>query len=322
MNYYLPISNILEKNRKITEKAQSFNHDILYSEYAEQLATLSPEELEAGKPIKRFQSSRKACLVVFCNKHPDQGDQETTVAKYLNARCGLSCCGYQRVGEKLTNRVFSPETLKRMAAARKAVVQRNPPRTDKRIEHVRLVEWRNSVYREGQYKCAVSGVKPARLNAHHLYSKKAFLSLKYIPENGIPLDVLIHQHFHNTVGSLNIVTIDHFLDFLEKLKKDKNFRIETFQKVVPRKKCQTYEQLISNKISFFNNDFSEEKDKCSETSNFYNIENICELFERMTELKTYLLSKMTDEEKELAILAYENPILARGFTTITSEEES
>lgn len=87
-------------------------------------------------------------------------------------------------------------------------------------------------------------------------------------------------------------------------------------------KYSTYEQLISNKISFFNNDFSEKKDKCSETSNFYNIENICELFERMTELKTYLFSKMTDKEKELAILAYENPILARGFTTITSEEES
>lgn len=326
MNFYLSISVILEKNQEVKNKAQSFNHDIVYSEYGEQIAALSPEEIKANKPINRFQSSRKARLVVCCKNHPDQGEQETTVSKYLKARCGLPCCGYKQVGEKQKNQIFSPETLKKMSEARKVVVQRKyPERRPERIDHDRFVEWRNSVYQRSQYKCVISGLKPKHFNAHHLYSKKTFPSLKYIQENGVLLDKNIHQHFHNTVGSLNIVTLDHFLDFLQKLIEDKNFRVETFQKGIPAKKNSTYEQLISNKVFFSNNDSTndstKEKNKCSETNNPYSIENICELFERMTELKDYLFSKMTDEEKELAIAAYENPILARGFTTITSEDE-
>lgn len=65
--------------------------------------------------------------------------------------------------------------------------------------------------------------------------------------------------------------------------------METFQKAQPRKKYPTYEQLISNKLSF---------DKCSETTPSSNIQNICEFLKRMTELKKNLFSKLTEEEKE------------------------
>lgn len=40
----------------------------------------------------------------------------------------------------------------------------------------------------------------------------------------------------------------------------------------------------------------------------------------MTEFKTSLFSKLTEEEKTLAIQAFQNPIIARGSTTVTSHE--
>lgn len=325
LNFYISISDVQEKHQLVVNKAKKFGHNILFSEYGEQLADLSNDEMKANKPQKRFQTSKIALLKLCCEKHPDAGIQETTVSNYLRSRCGLSCCGRVQVSEKLTNRVFSDDTLKKMSDARKRIVQKNPSRTEKQIENQQLIHWRKSVFERGNYLCAISGVKSETFNAHHLYSKKVFPSIKFDPDNGVLLDAKIHQHFHNTVGSLYIVTLDHFLEFLEKLRDSENFRMETFRKVKPRKNYPSYEQLISNNLSFFNepSSFKETKDKCSETIAYYNIENICELLERMTELKKHLFSKLTDEGKELAIAAFRYPIDARAYSTNTrSDEES
>jgi hypothetical protein len=77
-------------------------------------------------------------------------------------------------------------------------------------------------------------------------------------------------------------------------------------------------------LSSFDEDSSSEKqkDKCSETKTYYDIQNIQKLLKSMTELKPYLFSKMTKEEKELAIAAYKNPIVARGYKTTTSTDTS
>ncbi len=323
MNYYLSISNVQKKHQLVVTKARMLGHTIVYSEYSEQFDALSREEIDTNKPRNRFQSSKKAILRIQCENHPSSGIQETTVSNYLRSRQGLLCCGRQKVSEKLTNREFSAESKQKMSLARKAVVQKKISRTEKQIERAFLGEWRNRAFAKGSYRCAVSFVKPKSLNAHHLFSKKVFSSIKYDPENSVLLDAQIHQLFHNTVGSLNIVTIDHFLEFLQRLIDDENFRIETFQKVIPRNNFPTYEQQISNNLSFIT-DRNElvEKGKCSETNTYYNIENICELFKRMTELKPNLLQKLTQEEKELAIAAFENPIVARGYESNTSIDES
>ena len=77
-----------------------------------------------------------------------------------------------------------------------------------------------------------------------------------------------------------------------------------------KKNYPIYEQLISNNLSFFNDNssFKETKDKCSETNTYYDIENIKKLLKSMTELKTSLFSKLTEEEKNLAIDANQNPL--------------
>lgn len=323
MNYYLSISDVREKHQLVVNKARMLKHTIVYSEYSEQLEALSIEEIDNNKPKNRFQSSKKAILKIKCENHPSNGIQETTVSNYLRSRQGLLCCGRNKVSEKLTNREFSPETKQKMSLARKAVVQKKTSRTEDQIERQRLAEWRNLAFEKGFYRCAISGVRAKSLNAHHLFSKKVFSSIKYDPDNSVLLDAKIHQLFHNTVGSLNIVTIDHFLEFLQKLIDDENFRIETFQKVIPRKNFPTYEQQISNNLSFIadKNNLVEKNDKCSETNTYYNIQNICELLERMTELKPNLLLKLTQEEKQLAIAAFESPIVARGYKNSTNIEE-
>lgn len=104
-----------------------------------------------------------------------------------------------------------------MSVAMKKVSQKKAIScTEKQIERKKLKEWQACVFQEGNYLCALSGVKSRNFNPSHLFSKKVFPSLKFDPENGVLLDAKIHQHFHNTGSSLYIVTIDHFLEFLQK----------------------------------------------------------------------------------------------------------
>ena len=87
------------------------------------------------------------------------------------------------------------------------------------------------MYKDGSYICAITGIKPQRLNAHHLFSKKVFFSIEFDPQNGILLSREIHEFFHYYFGSLNIVTIDHFIYFLVLLIENKNsFRENVFKK--------------------------------------------------------------------------------------------
>lgn len=322
MNYHISISKIRTKQENVVRKAQKLGHTLLYSEYGEQLANLSFEEIIANKAKIRFQSERKAILQFRCESHPDAKIQETTVYKYLNARCGLPCCGCKQVSQKLKGRSFSDETLKKMAESQKIRAQKNPSRTESAIEKEHYVKWRQAVLKNGNYLCAITQVKSKELHVHHLYSKKVFPSLKHEPENGLVLDAQIHQYFHNKVGSLIAVTPDHFIEFLQDLIDSEEFRMKVFQKVTPRKKYPTYVEQISNKLSFSNNasSLAGKEDKCSETSTYYDIENICKLLQNVTELKTSLFSKLTEEEKELAIQASREPLVARYFKTNMSTE--
>jgi hypothetical protein len=320
-NFYLSVLFVKQKQELVVLKAQKLGHEIVYSEYNEQLSKLSVEEIQTNKPKNRFRSTKKAILQIRCQTHLSEGIKETTVSNYLKARNGLTCCGRDVVSKKLKGREFSPETLQKMSTARKAVTEikfSKASHSNKQLERQRLAEWRAVVFRNGEYCCAISGVKRKSLNAHHLFSKKIFSSIKYDPENGVLLHEKIHQLFHNTVGSLYIVTIDHFIEFLQKFIDDENFKNESFQKKVTQKSFPTYKKPTSNKLS------SPQKiqDKCSETKTHENIKKIRELLERMTELKPYLFSKLTENEKKIAAEAFKNRILARGYISNKNVEES
>lgn len=276
MVYHLSISKIQKKHSQVLQKAQKFGHTLIYSEYNEQFKNLSFEEINADKAKIRFRSKKEAILELCCESHPEKGIQKTTVSKYLNARCGFLCCGRKQVSQKFQGRTFSLETLKKMSNSKKGQAQQKPSRKESAIEKERSAKWRQAVQENWNFLCAIPLVKSKRFNVHHLYSKKVFPSLKYDPENGVLLDEKIHQYFQNTVGSLNIVTADHFLEFLQKLIDSESFREDVFQKAIPRHKYPTYEQQISNILSFSNDVPSSggQKDKCSETNTYYDIENI------------------------------------------------
>jgi len=137
------------------------------------------------------------------------------------------------------------------------------------------------------------------------FFKKVFLSIEFDAENCVILSKEIHQSFHNYYGTLNIVTIDHFIEFLELLSIDQNFRSELFQTIEPRKNFPTYKKTISNPV--FNNDTG------SETMKFYNLENIIELQKHMIRIREKLLKKLFPEEKILANKAFQTKICSRNF---------
>lgn len=318
----------MNKQNAILEKSKKFAHEIIVNEYDVFLALLTQEELNCNKSKKPIPSERKTLLQIRCSHHPLQGIQVTTVFNYLRSRTGLSCCGRQQVSTKLVEREFSSETIHKMSEARKKFFAEKGKnnQTKENKDRNEYSEWRAIVYKNGFYSCAITGIRPQILNAHHLFSKKAFASIRFDPQNGISLSAEIHQAFHDCFGTLNIVTIDHFMKFLEALIKNENcFRENLFKKVIPRRNSDLYSETISSQLSY-----NAEKDTGPETivrSDIYNVERLQNLHQHMTELKKTLFSKLSEKEEIFAKEAFSRAIVARGLNTnsfdnVSIEDES
>jgi hypothetical protein len=306
-----------EKLEKLKEKSAELNHIIVVNEYEDIYASLTHEEIQKNSTKKRIPSSKEAKVTVLCQVHPEAGLHKTTVCKYLRSRKGLLCCGRAQVGEKFTGRVFSSETIDKMSISKKEYhAKKRGNRTPQEDKRNLFNDWRTAVQKKGNYVCAVVQIRPSTLHAHHIFSKKVFPSLELDPDNGVLLASNIHEAFHEKYGHLNIVTMDHFLDFLEILMKDKSYRIEIFKKVKPRSKNCNFHKLISNQAT--------QSDAGSETISSFTpgpdpevekeiVQNLSTLYKNMEELREVLFQKLSEQEKKLALNAFEKPIVARYF---------
>nr|AOY36011.1 putative HNH homing endonuclease [Hariotina sp. MMOGRB0030F] len=292
---------IQSKIQEVEAKAQLLNHSIQYNEYEIKSSQFFSCE---NKESIHFPSTRKAKLIIQCLKH--ETVQETTIQKYLRSRTGMICCGKEEISQKLSNRQFSKETREKMSKSRKLFHEQNKKNQTKTQQNRnRYNEWRQIALENANFQCSLTKIRPKKLDAHHLFSKKVFVSIEFDQENCVILAKEIHQGFHNYYGTLNIVTIDHFIEFLEILSRDQNFRSELFQTIEPRNNFPKYEQTISNPVS--NNDTG------SETTQFYNVENILELQKYMIRIREGLLKKLLPKEKILANKAFQTKICSRNF---------
>lgn len=170
------------------------------------------------------------------------------------------------------------------------------------------IEWRDAVQKRGNCRCAILQIRPKTLHCHHIFSKKIFSSIQFDPENGILLASHIHEAFHEKCGYLNIITMDHFLDFLNLLMEDNTYRTEVFKKVKPKLKSSNSQELISNQatlcVAGSETITSSEKEI---------LDNLLMLYKNMEELREVLFQKLNEKEKKIALDAFQKPISARSF---------
>jgi len=62
--------------------------------------------------------------------------------------------------------------------------------------HTKAVEWREKVFYNDKYVCAVCGKSKPRIHAHHILEWSKYPDRRYDIDNGITLCVLHHQMLH------------------------------------------------------------------------------------------------------------------------------
>ena len=128
----------------------------------------------------------------------------TTFTNYNRSRTGCPCCGKDRVSQKLSDRQYSEETLRRMSlAARERPLRGGKPRRWR--NDFDYLKWREKVFQRFDFKCAITGISkeqlpPGNLVVHHLNCANHHPHLIYVPENGIVLIKELHVAFHNQYG--------------------------------------------------------------------------------------------------------------------------
>jgi hypothetical protein len=162
-------------------------------------------------------SNREAVLIVWCPIHDDE--HSTTFHNYNRSKVGLPCCAKQRVSEKLKNRVITEETRKKISDTIQANRAEAPSKEnkDRRWRETQSYRsWRNSVLKEYNYRCALTGaqkVNQGDLVVHHLACAKKNPNLIYEVENGIVLKNCIHVKFHERYR-YGRNTVEQFREFL------------------------------------------------------------------------------------------------------------
>lgn len=146
--------------------------------------------------------TKQSPLIVWCPKHFHE--HITTFTNYNRSRTGCPCCGKERVSQKLSNRLYSEETILRMSeSARQRPLRGGKPR---RWRHeFEYLKWREKVFELFNFKCAITGISkyqvpPGSLVVHHLNCANHHPHLIYVPENGIVLTKEFHMTFHNQYG--------------------------------------------------------------------------------------------------------------------------
>lgn len=304
MIYKLPVSYAIKKQKAVELKAQKLGHVIEYGEY-QVFCTLETDKntktsmrnkkmyTQSQGEQNQIRSEREALLKIRCNAHSIANAEpiQTTYHNYLRAKTGLPCCGKQRVSQKLQGRVFSEESRQKMSVSRKQVWETKPRAIDPR-DSIHYDSWRKKAQELGKYKCAITGVRPLNLDVHHLYSMKHFPSLMYNVDNSVLLDREIHKKFHSIWRYRTPNTIDQFMQFLNYILSNLEFRHRVFSMAVAR---PVHKVNIETTIS---SQSSEESDEGSETR-VYDPKRIKRLHERMAQLHDTLYSQLTSDEKTL-----------------------
>nr|YP_009185207.1 putative HNH homing endonuclease [Bracteacoccus giganteus]YP_009185246.1 putative HNH homing endonuclease [Bracteacoccus giganteus]ALO63559.1 putative HNH homing endonuclease [Bracteacoccus giganteus]ALO63561.1 putative HNH homing endonuclease [Bracteacoccus giganteus] len=348
MPYKLPISYAIQKHKAVELKAKQLGHVIEYGEYQ----VFSDETILNGELRSALQSAesytqnqirseREALLKIRCNAHSsaDAEPIETTYHNYLRARTGLPCCGKQRVSQKLQHRVFSEESRQKLSISMKQVWATKPRAKDPR-DSINYDLWRKKAQQLGDYKCAITGTRPLNLAVHHLYSMSHFPSIMYDADNSVLLDREIHKEFHSIWHYRTPNTIDQFMQFLDYILSNPEFRHRVFSKAVARPvrkiKAETSDNIenlydssdLSHTTSVhipqsqsiettISSQSSEESDDGSETR-VYDPERIKRLHERMAQLRETLYSQLTSDEKASiseAIFVSEHQLVSEDDST-------
>lgn len=182
------------------------------------------QENAPGSADLELPSARKADLKIICSKHASPGDPstKTNVYAYLRSKTGLTCCGNESKSAVLTGRVFSDETVRRMA---ESAQKRERTGSQDIRDSGAYKTWRKTTVQKWNSICQVRGVQPKFFVAHHFFSMTHFPSLQFTVENGIVLDDAIHNIFHQIYGFKKPVTLDCFIMFVNDLLADENFRL-------------------------------------------------------------------------------------------------
>lgn len=106
----------------------------------------------------------------------------------------------------------------------KSAVYRSNDYYPKNIDDINLYKWSLSVRAQCKYRCSILNRPVKTLHCHHLFSKAAFPLLKYVPENGIAIDVNFHKEFHHRFG--HKTTLDDFLIYLTQLEISENTSLD------------------------------------------------------------------------------------------------
>lgn len=299
--YKLSKQNVLEKQQQVVQKAQAFGHIIVYSEYKSDLVFLQNLP-QTEQEMFRFQSTRKAVLFLRCPFHNNGRLQKTTICNYLRSRTGLLCCGRQKVSQKLTNRTFSEETIKKMSLAKMKPSTRG---RDKDLRN-QINRWRKQALAKSGNKCSFLRNNSRQLHVHHLFVQRAFPSLRFDPDNTIVLSREIHEAFHAEYGHFRVVTIEHFIEFLCSLSQQGYL----YKKIVKETNISNI-QPISNQES--NIDYG------SETTEI--LSNIEEIRQNMIQLKEVLFEKLSPIEQKIAIVSFSNHVSIRNFSNENFEKK-
>jgi Protein of unknown function (DUF723) len=154
--------------------------------------------------VSRQYETKQSPLIVWCPKHFHE--HVTTFTNYNRSQTGCPCCGKDRVSQKLSNRQYSEETLRRMSlAARERPLRGGKPRRWR--NDFDYLKWRGKVFQRFDFKCAITGISkeqlpPGNLVVHHLNCANHHprYNCTCVPENGIVLIKELHVAFHNQYG--------------------------------------------------------------------------------------------------------------------------
>nr|YP_010731951.1 putative HNH homing endonuclease [Kalinella pachyderma]WDY12865.1 putative HNH homing endonuclease [Kalinella pachyderma] len=173
--------------------------------------------------------NKNSVLIVFCLIHSKEC--KTTFTNYCPSKTGTNCCGKKRVSDKLTNRKYSPETIKKMSEAASARIRPKTAGQDwRRTFEAR--QWEKEIDQIWKNECAISGTLEAKLLTitfdlvrHHFFSSARYktdtlpLRSRYNSQNGILIHKVFHKDFHSKFGDErnDIIQFQSYIKSLETL---------------------------------------------------------------------------------------------------------
>lgn len=171
--------------------------------------------------IRGSYENKSSVLIVFCPTHLEE--VKTTFTNYCRSKTGTGCCGRKRVSDLLTDRQYSPETIKKMSQAATDRVRPATAGQDWR-RTFKARQWEKQIDLIWDSQCAISGVE-TDLVRHHFFSGVRYkrdtfpLRHRYNSKNGILIQRCFHKDFHKAFGyeGNDITQFSSYIKMLETL---------------------------------------------------------------------------------------------------------